>query len=63
MCLEFCEKCNSIMVLKERNGKSGTFICRHCQALKNAPIEKIEITEKVKEPSLEQLLLIQGRAV
>ena len=66
MCLQFCEKCNSIMVLKEKSGGVGKFVCRHCHSLRDAAISKIEITERIEPPealSFETLMAIKTRSM
>lgn len=46
--LAFCMKCDNIMVLKRREGRIGTFICRSCGALKKIKIAPLEIREEVR---------------
>lgn len=62
MALEFCEKCCSVMILKEKNGTRGIFVCRNCNCAKNAPASNIQITEKVDhtpEVNLERLVAVR----
>ena len=60
MGLEFCSKCGNIMVLKEKKGGVGVFICRNCQEIRDAKIEKIEIQERVPIMELDPLMF-EGR--
>jgi DNA-directed RNA polymerase subunit M/transcription elongation factor TFIIS len=61
MCLEFCEKCNSIMVLKEKKGNIGFFVCRACQSTKNAVIDKIQIEEKITTAGIDPMIFLGNR--
>jgi len=48
--LTFCEKCGNVMVLEQRSGETlGNYKCRTCGFLKRMKLEKIQISEKIRE--------------
>jgi DNA-directed RNA polymerase subunit M/transcription elongation factor TFIIS len=48
--LTFCEKCGNVMVLEQRSGESlGNYKCRTCGFVKRMKLEKIQISEKIRE--------------
>ena len=49
--LTFCKKCGGIMVLKEKNGREGVYECRRCGLVMPLKVERLVLTEKIKEES------------
>lgn len=45
--LSFCDECGSIMVLEEKTGNMGKYVCRNCKFMKEMKVQKIELLEKI----------------
>lgn len=55
--MEFCPKCNSIMIPKKKE-KETILICRKCEHVEKAKQKEYKVKEKIKKDPMENVVVI-----